>query len=279
MEGYAKVAQLMGKYEEFAILRRFKRLNYQNLLYLQAQITHLEDSLGTLVARDSIHSKRKEYAEDWWKLAHGKGRAGKAQWRKVRRIRKKLNEYNETLLQQVYISRLDGPNSNDLEFLRSWFERPSMGYFPIRGLDYKAWEHRLENDLVAIKPRVSPDPLSNWITNTIFPLYHRVFGVKFHQADASELGDGLYTYEESLLASVVNTIATVVAALMPLLSIVILYFVNSDATKLGIIVVFSACFALVLAVMTNARKIEVFAATAAFAAVNVVFLTNNNNNC
>ncbi|KAI1409167.1 hypothetical protein F5Y13DRAFT_170938 [Hypoxylon sp. FL1857] len=284
MEGYAKVAQLMATYEEFAILRRFKRLNYQNLLYLQAQIIHLEDSLGTLVDQDATHSKRKEYVEDWWKLAHGKGRAGRAQWQKVRRIRKKLKEYNEALLQQVYISRLDGPNSLDLEFLRSWFERPSMGCFPIRGLDYNAWEQRLENDLVAIKPRVPPDPLSRWITNTIFPLYHRVFGFRFHvrkvlrpssklcpadnqltskNADSTGVGDGLYTYEESLLGSVVNIITTVVAAVLPLLSIVILYVVNSDATRLGIIVVFSACFALVLAVMTNARRIEVFAATAA----------------
>ncbi|OTA69141.1 hypothetical protein K449DRAFT_362387 [Hypoxylon sp. EC38] len=284
MEGYAKVAQLMATYEEFAILRRFKRLNYQNLLYLQAQIIHLEDSLGRLVDQDATHYKRKEYTEDWWKLSHGKGRAGRAQWRKVRRIRKKLREYNEALLQQVDISKLEGPNSNDLEFLRSWFERPSMGCFPIRGLDYKAWEQRRENDLVAIKPRLPPDPFSKWVTNTIFPLYHRVFGVKFHvrkvlrpsgklchadnqstskKADSTEIGDGLYTYEESLLGSIINIITTVVAAVLPLLSIVVLYIVDSDATKLGIIVVFSACFALVLAVMTSARRIEVFAATAA----------------
>ncbi|CAJ2501982.1 Uu.00g048350.m01.CDS01 [Anthostomella pinea] len=45
--------------------------------------------------------------------------------------------------------------------------------------------------------------------------------------------------------------------------------------RLGLIVVFSACFSLAPALMTNARTIEVFAATAAFAAVNVVFLTSN----
>ncbi|OTA79954.1 hypothetical protein M434DRAFT_86781 [Hypoxylon sp. CO27-5] len=229
MEGYAKVAQLMATYEEFAILRRFKRLNYQNLLYLQAQIIHLEDSLGRLG------------------LFHN-------------------NSLDEALLQQVYISKLEGPNSNDLEFLHSWFERPSMGCFPIRGLDYKAWEQRLENDLIAIKPRLPPDPFSRWVTNTIFPLYHRVFGFKFHvrkKPDSTEVGDGLYTYEESLLGSIINIITTVVAAVLPLLSIVVLYIVDSDATKLGIIVVFSACFALILAVMTSARRIEVFAATAA----------------
>jgi hypothetical protein len=55
----------------------------------------------------------------------------------------------------------------------------------------------------------------------------------------------------------------VAAALLPVLSIVVLYVVNSDGLKLGIIVLFSAVFALVLALMTNARRIEIFAATAA----------------
>ncbi|XDG06703.1 hypothetical protein ABKA04_006318 [Annulohypoxylon sp. FPYF3050] len=122
MEGYAKVAQLMSTYEEFAILRRFKRLNYQNLLYLQAQITHLEQDIGQLASQDAADPHRKQYAVDWLKLANGGGRAGKAQWRKFCAARKKLREYNEALLQQAYISKFDGPNPTDLEFLRSCLE-------------------------------------------------------------------------------------------------------------------------------------------------------------
>jgi hypothetical protein len=45
MEGYAKVAHLMGTHGEFGIFRRFQTLNMQNLLYLQAEITHLEAEL------------------------------------------------------------------------------------------------------------------------------------------------------------------------------------------------------------------------------------------
>jgi hypothetical protein len=56
---------------------------------------------------------------------------------------------------------------------------------------------------------------------------------------------------------------TVVASLLPLCSVVVLYVVQSNGLRLGIIVVLSACFSLALALMTNARKIEVFAATSA----------------
>lgn len=79
MEGYAKVAQLMAKYEEFAILRGFRRLNYQNLLYLQAQIIHLKESLGRVVEQDAIDPERKEYLRDWLRLAHGEKGVGRAQ--------------------------------------------------------------------------------------------------------------------------------------------------------------------------------------------------------
>jgi len=48
MEGYAKVAHLMATQEEFAILRRFRELNMQRLLYLQAEIIHLRSEVEQL---------------------------------------------------------------------------------------------------------------------------------------------------------------------------------------------------------------------------------------
>lgn len=95
MEGYAKVASLMAKYDEFAILRRFKALNTQELLYNQAEIIHLEERLQRLVDRDSAHPDRKFYSKDWWTLAHGTDREGREQWRTIRKIRKKLDKYSK----------------------------------------------------------------------------------------------------------------------------------------------------------------------------------------
>ena len=71
---------------------------------------------------------------------------------------------------------MDRPNNQDLAFLRSWFERPSMGWFPIRGLDRKAWDEEFEDDLIGLKPRVPADALSRWFTRIVFPLYHRYVG-------------------------------------------------------------------------------------------------------
>lgn len=95
MEGYAKVAHLMGKYEEFGILRRFKTLNYQILLHRQAELTHLKQDLEFLVQRDADHPDRGDYVKDWWSLAHGDdSKQGKEQWQKICQIRTKLDEYS-----------------------------------------------------------------------------------------------------------------------------------------------------------------------------------------
>ncbi|KAL1850147.1 hypothetical protein Daus18300_013015 [Diaporthe australafricana] len=272
MEGYAKVAHLMAKYNEFAILRRFKTLNNQVLLYSQAEIVHLEERLHRLVDRDAAHPDRNFYSKDWWTLSHGHDEESREQWHAIRKIRKKLDKYNERILRQAMLAKLEGPNRVDLEFLKEWFERDSMGAFPILGPDMDAWNHA--EDLIALKPRSPQDPTSSWFTITIFPLYHRLVGQKVKDPESPELGDGIYNYKESVLSSTADVFTTVVASLLPLLSITVLYVVHSNTMKLGIIVVFSACFSLALALMTNARRIEIFAATAAFAAVNVVFLTN-----
>lgn len=63
---------------------------------------------------------------------------------------------------------------------------------------------------------------------------------------------------------VIRVIVTVVASLLPTVSVVIQYFIHDDLVKLYLIVLASAIFALALAVMTNARMVEVFAATSAY---------------
>jgi hypothetical protein len=95
MEGYAKVAELMGRHPELAIIRKFKTANLQNLLYLQAEITYLEDELRQIENRDIGHGPpRENFSHDWWFLANAETLKDKEQWAKVLQLRGKLEQYS-----------------------------------------------------------------------------------------------------------------------------------------------------------------------------------------
>jgi hypothetical protein len=95
MEGYAKLAQLMGDNRtdgHFLIFQRFGALSAQNLLYLQAELANLQESLEILVQRDSESSdvKKSQFAQDWAALSSSED---SLQWTKWLELRCKLKEY------------------------------------------------------------------------------------------------------------------------------------------------------------------------------------------
>src|SRR5450756_978699 len=94
-EGYAKIAALMSHHGELAIFRRFSKLNFQNLLYLQAELTHLEADLKRVVVRDKADPNRALYTNFWWHLAQSEeDHNDRDQWDKVLQVREKLKEYS-----------------------------------------------------------------------------------------------------------------------------------------------------------------------------------------
>lgn len=98
MEGYAKVGKLMATYDQLAILRGFKSLSYQSLLYRQAEIIHLQEDLEKLIQRDSAHPNRSLYSKDWWRLAHTcASDEDQEQWKLWQRLNQKLDEYSKSM--------------------------------------------------------------------------------------------------------------------------------------------------------------------------------------
>jgi hypothetical protein len=154
-----------------------------------------------------------------------------------------------------------------------------MGAFPLLGIDRSSWNEEHEKDLVALKARERHDPFSGWFTESFIPAFHHIVGSKFKvyyepfsrcnvahiskRPVSEHLGSGLFEYDETAMQMIARVLTTVVASILPLCSVIILYVVQSNGLRLGIIVILSAIFSLALALMTNARKIEIFAATSA----------------
>jgi hypothetical protein len=98
MEGYVKVAALMSRYPELAIVRRFGDLNMQNLLYLQAELTHLELEYKELVSENRQFPEKADYAKDWLALSQSPDGDNTDEWELFLKIRAKLKEYSKSIL-------------------------------------------------------------------------------------------------------------------------------------------------------------------------------------
>ena len=90
----------MADYPEMAMVRRFRGLNARNLLYLQADLVHIEKELLKCerADADSKEEPMNLYAKDYyWLQRCAKGLEPETkQWKLVEEMRAKLKEYSKT---------------------------------------------------------------------------------------------------------------------------------------------------------------------------------------
>ena len=96
MVGYTELSSLMGTHPQLALFRRFASLNAKNLLYMQAEVVHLEAELANIVADDSAsgESEKASFHLSLFDLKESSGTSKDLQWRKVMEIREKLKSYS-----------------------------------------------------------------------------------------------------------------------------------------------------------------------------------------
>jgi hypothetical protein len=82
-------------------------------------------------------------------------------------------------------------------------------------------------------------------------------------------------FKEKHVSWIVGAISTIIAATLLIGSIVVLNFVKNRDQRLIWIAGFTLLFALSVVLLSSAKRVEVFAATAAYMAVLVVFVSNN----
>ena len=103
-EGYDRLGRLMGELPETAIFRRFGALSAEDLLYRQAELVELENSLREYQKEDkeSGHEDRQHYGFNWDLLQYSanpnadEGNCSK-QWETILKIREKLESYRESI--------------------------------------------------------------------------------------------------------------------------------------------------------------------------------------
>ncbi|KAL4913780.1 hypothetical protein BDW62DRAFT_213975 [Aspergillus aurantiobrunneus] len=278
MEGYDKLAALMTSDKGLSIFRSFKTLNAKNLLYLQAEIALKEKELNDIMKQDreSQDKYRVKYSSSVQFL---KGMCEPSeQWKKWVELRELLEKYNTAFAQHSQLLQLKPPHARDLKTFRSWLDSTAFCATPVECAQWFGPRDDNVNDLVALSGRYEKvDLLTRWVFRVIIPCFDRVVVYLrrvFGHRKAGDIETGPVYYDDEKIIRFTRITSTITSSMIPASSIVALYLIDDMATRLIIVFIYNICFSAILGLLAKARRVEVFAASTAFAAVQVAFLTN-----
>jgi hypothetical protein len=188
-----------------------------------------------------------------------------------------LHNEDAALIQTAKVYRLAQPLKSDVAFLREWLEMPHGGDFFLKGLEAEPWKPHCEGDLVALSVRPEQrDLFAQYLSDRIVPWYHRYIGHRTQSPVSAQDWGGVWEYKSELFVVLGNIVCMILSALVPSASIICLYFVSSMIARLAVVSGMSFLFSFMMTVIVQGRRVEVFAATTAFAAVQVVFVGSAN---
>ncbi|KAF4971473.1 hypothetical protein FSARC_1701 [Fusarium sarcochroum] len=285
--GFAALSSwiVSDKDQELLLFRKFGEISARNILYLQCELLVLEEKLKKWDKNvsNSGDTALEQAAETWEIMVEQAeaerqrpeterpmaGRPGaKEMMELVTHLRIKIKEYHEALVLHSRVAQLQSPGKRALEVARNELHGGSInryGYKPNPILGGKAKDYLDDtDDLISLKATAAVDPLSK-VLRAYWP----------GKEEASR--DGLHLisrYDERSITIAVAIINILVAIVLLVGSISSLYYVESPAAILGIICGFTILFALSVGLVTNAKRAEIFAGSAAYAAVLVVFVGN-----
>ncbi|KKY13318.1 hypothetical protein UCDDS831_g09125 [Diplodia seriata] len=203
---------------------------------------------------------------------------------------------DEVLIQQMKIVCVDPPGSWDMRYMQRYLVSAEMDHGVLTGDDATLWggsvgggpsnpaassnnkaETTGRSDLLPLASRHNEDFFSSWVTDS---MSEKLIKLKQRRADQrnanananANVNVNLEDFADKKVLRWTFMIASVLASALPILAIAILYCVQSLKVRLGLIAVFNVLVSFALACFTSAKRAEVFAVTAAFSAVQVVFV-------
>ncbi|KAK8075756.1 hypothetical protein PG997_010419, partial [Apiospora hydei] len=259
--GYPKLAGFMVEHD-YAILRQFRKLAVRDLLYLQAEICELEhDLMDQGISDANASNDRQYYDRDWWRLHQGQERGtGGEQWKLVLKQYQSMNSYRR-------------PSPQQRKQLHKYISCPSLGgVCDFSGRDLgehdsatSVYDQVHQHDLLSLREdTLEDDFLSRLMVGPMLRLFHQLFRIfKRPLAHDEEMADtALWHYPDKHIRLVSDLIGSVVSSLLPMLSIIALFYVEHTLARLGLVCAFTVVFSLFMFVTTKCRRVEIFAATA-----------------
>lgn len=134
------------------------------------------------------------------------------------------------------------------------------GSYAFTGSDRNIWKDG--EDLLVTCPDHLNDSFTRLLLIRFIEAYHKFINSRFRQPSDEE--NGMYKYDEKSVLRAADILGTLIARLLPVVAVVVLYTMHDMWARLGMVALFTVLLSLALVIITKARRIEIFAATAVY---------------
>lgn len=133
----------------------------------------------------------------------------------------------------------------------------------LRFEEFDTWASNDTASYMCLNPTTNErDLVTTWIESFVVGPFNRYLAGCFRAGRVIDEETGSRTYSARRVNTASNIITTVLSTTLPVVTIFALNAVGTLQKRLSLTVLFTALFALILAVCTSARRLEIFAATA-----------------
>ncbi|KAI1350877.1 hypothetical protein F5Y01DRAFT_284593 [Xylaria sp. FL0043] len=257
--GYRRYTEFISSESDLLIFRRFGALNARVCLLLQDKLSLLEQKLFDL---DKEYSRRSAHP-----INNGSFRDD-IEERAVLldEIAHHLDRYNKFLIQQSKLREYIRAPSRDVKSLRTWHDNH-------QNVAIDEEEHRyLEEDQDLIRLRsCDKTPLRNWIDNSLTLRTLSVWKKQSRAVPEYDASNVSY-YSNTGMDAFASAVIVFIGASILITPIWILQAIENLQIKLAVITAFILVFLLLLSFVMVSKPFEALGATAAYAAVLMVFI-------
>lgn len=303
--GFPRLAAFQASDTNFALYRSFSYLHSRVLLDLQDEITSLEAELDEIDLEDSFEDQRRLMSRDYdASQPHGEG-APRSRRVILREIKTKLLEYDEVLMKARDLQSFQKPSDRNYRSLRRYCYKKK----PL--LDEGLESIRTKEDMVTIhngREWATFDGGVETVIGQTDKFLQKVFRTKtpplqkyFRTPEAQEktTDPDISYYSSSRIDKLVNILITFIIFCLLVIPVITMYQLTNTAAHIevdpsgnttttstidtnkrdtfnavGVLMVFTLLFSAAMSLLTKAARHELFAASAAYCAILVVFIGN-----
>ncbi|KAJ4405076.1 hypothetical protein N0V91_005438 [Didymella pomorum] len=261
--GFPRLAAFQASDPNFGLYRSYSYLHSRILLDYQSEITELEEEL------DQCDWDEVDEDEDRPRFRAAEGAEGVRDRRAILRdIKAKLMEYDEVLIKVRTLESFQRPSERDYRSVRRYHNNTK----PL--MDGEMESIRCKEDVVSIstgRERAAFDGGVETFIGQVDSTLKKIFNLKqgplvryFRTPElaAKTENTDVSLYSATRIDKMVNIFITFVIFILLVIPII------------GVLIVFTLLFSAAMSVLTKAARHEMFAASAAYCAILVVFIGN-----